>query len=92
MPINKNAFRRYQIIDQLVRNKMRSYPTMQEIVDACYDKLRIDVSPETIQKDMNKMRQLPPDGLDAPICTYLPRTFETIKRPRKQTQPKIRRH
>jgi predicted DNA-binding transcriptional regulator YafY len=74
MPINKNAFRRYQIIDQLVRNKMRSYPTMQEIVDACYDKLRIDVSPETIQKDMNKMRQLPPDGLDAPI--YYDKTFK----------------
>ncbi len=67
MPINKSAFRRYQIIDQLVRNKMKMYPTMDEIIEACREKLQIDTSPETIQKDMAQMRELPPDGFDAPI-------------------------
>ena len=67
MPINKSAFRRYQIIDQLVRNKMKRYPTMDEIIEACREKLRIDVSPETIQKDIAQMRESPPYGLDAPI-------------------------
>jgi len=67
MPINKSAYRRYKIIDQLVRNKMKRFPTMTEIIDACWDKLGIDTSPETIQKDMANMRKLPPEGFDAPI-------------------------
>lgn len=67
MPINKSAYRRYKIIDQLVRNKMKRFPTMTEIIDACWDKLGIDTSPETIQKDIANMRKLPPEGFDAPI-------------------------
>lgn len=67
MPINKSAFRRYKVIDMLIKNKMKRYPTMQEIIDACYDKLGIDISIETIQKDIAHMRMSPPDGFDAPI-------------------------
>jgi predicted DNA-binding transcriptional regulator YafY len=67
MPINKSAYRRYKIIDMLVRNKMRPYPTMEEIIDACRDKLGLDSSPNTIQKDIAQMRMLPPEGFDAPI-------------------------
>lgn len=67
MPINKSAFRRYKIIDLLLQNKMKRYPTMQEIIDACYDKLGVDISKETIQKDIAQMRMSPPDGFDAPI-------------------------
>jgi len=67
MPINKSAYRRYQIIDKLVRNKMKRFPTMIEIIDACWEKLKIDTSPETIQKDIAKMRESPPEGFDAPI-------------------------
>ncbi len=67
MPINKSAYRRYQIIDKLVRNKMKRFPTMTEIIDACWEKLKIDTSPETIQKDIAKMRESPPEGFDAPI-------------------------
>ena len=67
MPINKNAFRRYKLIDQLVRNNMRKYPTMNDIIEACWVKLQIKISPETIQKDMAQMRELPPNGFDAPI-------------------------
>ncbi len=46
---------------------MKRFPTMTEIIDACLDKLKIDTSPETIQKDIAKMRELPPEGFDAPI-------------------------
>lgn len=67
MPINKSAYRRYKIIDMLVRNKMKPYPTMDEIIEACREKLSIDSSPNTIQKDIAQMRELPPDGFDAPI-------------------------
>ena len=67
MPINKSAFRRYKVIDMLLKNKMKRYPTMQEIIDTCYDKLGIDISIETIQKDIAQMRISPPDGFDAPI-------------------------
>lgn len=67
MPINKSAFRRYKVIDMLLKNNMKRYPTMQEIIDACYDKLGIDISIETIQKDIAHMRMSPPDGFDAPI-------------------------
>jgi len=67
MPINKSAYRRYRVIDQLVRNKMKRFPTMTEIIDACWEKLEIDTSPETIQKDIAKMRESPPEGFDAPI-------------------------
>ena len=67
MPINKSAYRRYKIIDSLVRNKMKPYPTMTEIIEACLDKLQIDSSPNTIQKDIAQMKLSPPDGFDAPI-------------------------
>ena len=54
MPINKSAFRRYKVIDQLLRNRMRMYPTMEDIIEACREKLDVDPSPETIQKDIAK--------------------------------------
>ena len=52
MPINKNALGRYKVIDMLVRNNMRPYPTMEEIIEACREKLGIDPSVHTIQKDI----------------------------------------
>ena len=67
MPINKSAFRRYKVIDQLLRNKMRKYPTMDDIIEECREKLLVDVAVDTIQKDIAQMRMLPPDGFDAPI-------------------------
>ncbi len=67
MPINKNAFRRYRIIDRCIRSKTRPFPTMQELKDACWNKLDADVSEETIQKDIAAMKLPDPDGFDAPI-------------------------
>ena len=67
MPISKSAFRRYQIIDKMVRNKMKTYPTMNQIVDQIHQSLEYEVSPETIQKDIAKMKEPAPEGFHAPI-------------------------
>ncbi len=68
MPINKNAFKRYKVIDMLLRNNMRKYPTLAEITEACKEKLDIaNLSTETIKKDIEHMRESVPNGFDAPI-------------------------
>ena len=67
MPINKNAYQRYVVIDSMLRNKMRPYPTLEQIVAACWDRLEIETKPNTIAKDIERMRMLPPVGFDAPI-------------------------
>ncbi len=54
------------IIDAVLRNKMKPYPTMQNILDACADK-DIYVTSESIQKDIAFMKGMAPDGFDAPI-------------------------
>lgn len=63
----KSAFRRYKVIDSLLRNKMRKYPSMDDIIDACWQKLDYQPSKETIQKDIANMKSPYPDGFDAPI-------------------------
>ena len=67
MPVNKNALGRYKVIDMLVRNNMRPYPTMEDIIEACREKLGIDPSIHTIQKDINRMKLDPPEGFSAPL-------------------------
>lgn len=67
MNLSKSAFRRYKVIDGMLRNPMRKYPTMGEIIQACFDKLDFYPSHETIQKDMANMRLPYPDGFDAPV-------------------------
>ena len=39
MPINKNAYRRYKVIDLCLRNKMRTYPNMNDLLAAIEEKL-----------------------------------------------------
>lgn len=67
MAENKKAARRYKIIDACLRNTMRRYPKMEEIIEMIREKLDVDVSPETIQKDIAAMKEPYPDGFDAPI-------------------------
>jgi predicted DNA-binding transcriptional regulator YafY len=65
--LSKSAMRRYMVIDRLLRNPMRKYPTMAEIIDACMDKLDYAPSEETIQKDIRNMKLEHPQGFGAPI-------------------------
>ena len=67
MPINKNAYRRYKVIDSCLRNKMRTYPKMNDLLAAIEEKLDVNTTAETVQKDIATMKMLPPDGFDAPI-------------------------
>jgi predicted DNA-binding transcriptional regulator YafY len=67
MNLSKSALRRYKIIDQALRNKMRPYPNMQELIALCEQLLDYSPSIETLQKDIANMRLPYPDGFDAPI-------------------------
>ena len=67
MNLSKSAFRRYKVIDGLLRNTMKPLPQMKDIIEACLEKLDFEPSPETIQKDLANMRLPYPDGFDAPI-------------------------
>lgn len=67
MNLGKSAFRRYKVIDGLLRNPMKRYPTKQEIIQACLYKLGYEPSGETIQKDIANMKEPYPEGFDAPI-------------------------
>jgi len=64
---SKNAYRRFRIIDSCIRNKMRPYPSMEDLIKACWEKLDMDISSEAIQKDIRQMKDPAPDGFDAPI-------------------------
>jgi len=44
MPINKSAYRRYKIIDRMVRDSLKRYPTMEELIAECNERLGIDIS------------------------------------------------
>jgi predicted DNA-binding transcriptional regulator YafY len=65
--LSKSAMRRYKVIDSLLRNTMRKYPTMEEIIEACFEKLDYYPSVETIQKDIRNMKMDTPMGFGAPI-------------------------
>lgn len=67
MPISKSAYRRYKIIDLLIRNTSKPYPSIEDIKDACLDKLDFFPSENTIEKDIKNMKLPEPDGFDAPI-------------------------
>ncbi len=67
MNLSKSAFRRYKVIDSVLRNSMNRYPKMVDFMEACHSKLDFYPSEETIQKDIANMRLPYPDGFDAPI-------------------------
>lgn len=64
---SKGAFLRYKLIDAMVRNPYKPYPTMDEILASCYEKFEVSFSSETIRKDIKNMRLPHPEGFDAPI-------------------------
>jgi predicted DNA-binding transcriptional regulator YafY len=65
--LSKSAFRRYKVIDSVLRNPMKRFPRMADFIEACHAKLDFYPSEETIQKDIANMRMPYPDGFDAPI-------------------------
>lgn len=72
MNYSKGALLRYRAIDDILTNQYRKYPTLEEILDHCNEKLSADFSLETISKDLKNMRYAYPIGFDAPIkyCSF----------------------
>jgi predicted DNA-binding transcriptional regulator YafY len=66
MPKNFSAFKRYEIIDRLLRTGQ--YPTVDDFVDEIYDEIGQSVSTRTISDDIKKMREEP--SMQAPIAFH----------------------
>lgn len=62
MPKTKLAFVRYLAIDQCLRNKLKKYPSPQELLEVCREKFGV-TSISTLEKDLAAMRL----EFDAPI-------------------------
>lgn len=58
MPVNKNAYLRYQILDQCFSNKLRKF-SFDDLVDFVSDKLGYNISPRQIREDMANLRMGP---------------------------------
>ncbi|MGB0885188.1 MAG: helix-turn-helix transcriptional regulator [Chitinophagales bacterium] len=67
MPANKEAFIRYRIIDKLLRNKRKTYPSMDDFIEEMEEKLGKTFSESTVQKDIKAMKQDNLLGYMAPI-------------------------
>lgn len=67
MPKNKDAAIRYRIIDSILRNKQKPYPSMEDIIDILERKLDTTFSVSTIQKDIKAMKEDEELAYKAPI-------------------------
>lgn len=72
MPVNKNAAFRHRIIDACLLNKLRQYPSMEQLQDRITEALNLDrrISRSSVDKDLKAMR----DFYKAPIA------FDTYRR------------
>ncbi len=67
MPLNKNAYSRYLLIDRRLNAKQAAAPTLAELTEYVSDKMDISISQSTIQKDILAMRRDKSLGYHAPI-------------------------
>ena len=67
MPKNKSAATRYRVIDQMLNDKRKPYPNLEQLAAKCSAVLCSDVSTSTIEKDIRAMREQAPKGYSAPI-------------------------
>ena len=56
MPANKFATIRYHVIDKMLRNKYKPYPSVDDIVEKCSEVLLKRVSKSSIEKDVRSMK------------------------------------
>ncbi len=67
MPKNKSAATRYRVIDQMLNDKRKPFPNLEQLAAKCSSVLGSDVSTSTIEKDIRAMREQAPKGYSAPI-------------------------
>jgi predicted DNA-binding transcriptional regulator YafY len=65
MGISKSAYSRYRVIDKMLKNIYKPYPSLVDIQEACERSLDKTPSLDTLEKDIRNMKQF--DVLDAPI-------------------------
>ncbi len=74
MPKNKEAYTRYRLIDEALKNKQKPYPSLSELADKCENLIGKRVSESTIQKDIYAMRYDEGLNFHAPIDYHKKRT------------------
>ncbi len=67
MPLNKNAYTRYLLIDQRLNSKQLPAPSLSELTEFVSDKMDKSISESSIQKDILAMRKESTLGYYAPI-------------------------
>jgi predicted DNA-binding transcriptional regulator YafY len=67
MPLNREAYTRYRIIDELLRKK--PYPTLDILIEKISERFDKPVSKRTVQLDLQELRYNQALGFNAPI-TY----------------------
>ena len=65
MNISKSAYSRYRVIDKMLKNIYRPYPSLFDIQEACERSLDKTPSLDTLEKDIRNMKQS--DVFEAPI-------------------------
>lgn len=70
MPVNKNSLIRYRLIDKRLREKYKAYPSKEELRDYVSEKMGVEVSESTIEKDLKAMRKDESLGYLAPIAYH----------------------
>ena len=65
MGVSKSAYSRYRIIDKMLKNTFKPFPTLEDIQEACEQKLDFTPSLDTLEKDIRNMKQS--DVFEAPI-------------------------
>jgi predicted DNA-binding transcriptional regulator YafY len=65
MPLNREAYTRYRIIDELLRKK--PYPTLEVLIDKISEKFDRPVSKRTVQLDLQELRYNQGLNFNAPI-------------------------
>lgn len=67
MPLNKEAFIRYKVIDLMVRDSQKPYPSIEELIEGIANRLGKTFSKSCVQKDIKSMREDEALGFYAPI-------------------------
>lgn len=65
MDISKSAYSRYRVIDKMLKNIYRPYPSLLDIQEACRVSLKNAPSLDTLEKDIRNMKQS--EVFEAPI-------------------------
>lgn len=65
MPLNRDAYSRYRLIDLRLRKK--PYPTLEQLIDYLSDNLDKKISKRTVQLDLQEMRYSQALNFNAPI-------------------------